>query len=255
MRRLIAALGIVILSTSALAHEVQLITQHLKLNHQNDDALQTDLLARATLSPKYEVGVQGTYLERFNLFEKRAGGFVVVRPTTSLTFEARYLRGIDNVQILPKDHYSLSLYHSLSQGISPFIAYQNALYSITHLQSVRLGVEIEKIENIIFIPQIMIGQAQFNDPGEVQEINSIGLKVIYYREAEYSFLAYAYKGLEASQAIIGRSSTTVQTRTAGAGAAYYFIPDLKTELIFEYMDLGKLDNQFLTTTLNLAWTF
>lgn len=255
MRRLIAAIAIVFLSTSALAHEVQLITQYLKLNRQNDDALQTDLLAKATLSAKYEFGLQGTYLERFDLYEKRAGGFLIMRPSPGLTLEARYLRGDGDVQILPKDHYSLSMYHSLTEGISPFIAYQNALYSITHLQSLRVGVEIEKIENIIFIPQLMIGQAQFNDPSEVQEVNSIGLKVIYYREAEYSFLAYAYKGLEASQAIIGRSSTTVETRTMGAGASYYFIPDLKTELIFEYMDLGKLDNQFVTSTLNLAWAF
>lgn len=255
MRRLITAIGIVFLSTSAFAHEVQLITQYLKLNRQNDTGLQSDLMAKYTISPKYEVGVQGTYLERFNLFEKRAGAFLVMRPTPSLTFEAKYLKGDGDVQILAKDHYALSVYHSLDQGISPFLTYQNILYSITHLQSLRLGVEIEKFENFIIIPQVMLGQAQFNDPSGVEEINSLGLKVVYYREALYSLSAYAYKGLEASQAIIGRSSTTVQTKTVGAGAAYYFIPDLKTELIFEYMDLGKLDNQFLTTTLNLAWTF
>ena len=42
MRRLIG-LFIVFLSTSAYAHEVQLITQHIKLNRQNDSAWQSDL--------------------------------------------------------------------------------------------------------------------------------------------------------------------------------------------------------------------
>lgn len=255
MRRLIASIVIVFLSTSAYAHEVQLITQHLKLNRQKDSAYQTDLLARATLSPKYEVGLQGTYLERFDLYEKRAGGFLVMRPTPNLAVELRYLRGQGDVQILPKDHYTLNLYHSLAQGLSPFLSFQKAIYSITHLQSMRVGVEIEKFENIIIIPQVMLGQAEFNDPSEVKEINSLGLKLVYYRESDYSLIAFAYKGLEASQAIVGRSSTTVATKTVGGGGAYYFIPDLKTELLFEYMDLGKLNNQFLTTTLNLAWTF
>lgn len=255
MRRLIVSIAIAFLSTSSYAHEVQLITQHLKINRQNESAYQTDFLARATLSPKYELGLQGTYLERFDLYEKRAGGFIVWRPSPGLTLEARYLKGEDDVEILAKDHYILNLYHSLAEGYSPFVSYQNIIYSITHLQSLRLGLEIEKFANIIIIPQVMLGQAQFNDPSGVEEINSLGLKLVYYREAEYSVMAFAYKGLEASQAIVGRSSTTIETKTIGGGGAYYFFPDLKTELIFEYMDLGKLNNQFLTTTLNLAWTF
>jgi hypothetical protein len=255
MRRLIVAIGIVFLSTSALAHEVQLITQYLKINRQNDTGLQTDLFAKATLSPKYEVGLQGTYLERFSYYEKRAGAFVIMRPSPSLTFEARYAKGDGDVEILPRDQYSLGVYHALSDGLSPFLSYQNVLYSITHVQSMRLGIEIEKFTNIIIIPQVMIGQAEFKDPAEVEEVNSLGLKVIYYREDLYSLLAYAYKGLEASQAIIGRSATTIETKTVGGGGAYYFIPGVKTELLFEYMDLGELDNQFITTTLNLAWAF
>lgn len=255
MRRLITAIGIVFLSTSALAHEVQLITQHLKINRQNDMGLQSDLFAKATLSPKIDVGLQATYLERFSFYEKRAGAFLVLRPSPNLTFEARYMKGDGDVEILPREQYSLGVYHALSDGLSPFLSYQNVLYSITHVQSFRAGIEIEKIDNIIIIPQLMIGQAQFEDPAEVQEVNSLGLKVIYYREDLYSLLAYVFKGLEASQAIIGRSSTTVETKTIGAGAGYYFLPGVKTELIFEYLDLGELDNQFMTTTLNLAWAF
>ncbi len=254
MRRLIG-LFIVFLSTSAYAHEVQLITQHIKLNRQNDSAWQSDFLAKAVLSPKWEAGLQGTYLERFNLYENRAGAFVVYHPLQNLTLEARYLRGEAGVEILAKDQYSLALYHSLSEGISPFLIYQNSLYTITHLQSMRLGIEIEKIRNILIIPQILIGQAQFKDPGEVRELNSLGLKVSYYEEKKYSFSLYGYKGLEASQSLIGRSSQTIGTKSVGASASYYFFRDVKSEFLFDYTDLGKLENQFITSTLNLVWTF
>ncbi len=254
MRRLIV-LFLAFLSTSALAHEVQLVTQHIKLNRQNKSAYQTDFLAKAVLSPKWEVGLQGTYLERFGLYERRAGAFVVYNPVPTLTFEARFLKANSDAQILAQDHYSLGIYHALAEGISPFLLYQNALYSITHLQSLRFGVEIEKIRSIIIMPQIMIGQAQFKNPTEVKEVNSIGLKVIYYKEKLYSLSAYAFKGIEASQALIGRSSQTIGTRSVGFGGGYYFFQDIKMEFIFDYTDLGKLNNQFLTSTLNLVWNF
>lgn len=254
MRRLIG-LFIVFLSTSAIAHEVQLITQHIKLNRQNDSAWQSDFLAKAVLSPKWEAGLQGTYLERFDLYENRAGGFVVFNPLPSLTIEARYLKGKSDVEILAEDQYTLSIYHALTDGISPYILYNNSLYSITHIQSLRLGIEIEKIRSFIIIPQVMLGQAQFKDPTEVKEINSFGLKVIYYQEQQYSLSAFAYKGIEAAQALIGRSSQTIQTQTVGVGGGYYLFPNIKTEFIFDYTDLGELDNQFLTSTLNLVWTF
>lgn len=254
MRRLIG-LFIVFLSTSAYAHEVQLITQHVKLNRQNDSAWQSDFLAKAVLSPKWEAGLQGTYLERFNLYENRAGAFVVYHPLQNLTLEARYLKGKSGVEILAKDQYSLALYHALSEGISPFLIYQNSLYTITHLQSIRLGVEIEKIRHLLIIPQLMMGQAQFKDPGEAKELNSLGLKITYYEEKNYSFSVFAYKGLEAAQSLIGRSSQTIGTKSVGASASYYFFRDVKSEFLFDYTDLGKLDNQFLTSTLNLVWTF
>lgn len=254
MRALIVLFG-VFWSALTFAHELQLITQHIKLNRQNDSAWQTDVLAKAVLNPKWEAGLQGTYLERFDLHERRAGVFAIFTPLSNLTLEARYLKGDSGVEILAQDHYTLSLYHALSEGISPYLLYQNSLYSITHLQSIKLGIEIEKIQSLIIIPQIMIGQAQFKDPAEVKEVNSLGLKLIYYKEQLYNFSVYAFKGLEASQAIIGESSTTVSTKSAGAGAGYYFTPDLKAEFIFDYTDLGKLKNQFLTSTLNLVWAF
>ncbi|MBA2403901.1 MAG: hypothetical protein H0V66_03950 [Bdellovibrionales bacterium] len=254
MRRLIV-IFIAFLSTSSFAHEVQLITQHIKINRQNESAWQSDFLAKAVLTPKLQVGLQGTYLERFDLYENRAGGFFLFNPTPSLTLEARYLKGDSEVEILPRDQYTFSLYHSLTAGFSPYIIYQNSLYSITHLQTMRLGIEIEKIRYFIIIPQVMFGQAEFNDPSQVKEVNSFGVKVIYYKEQLYSLSAYAFKGIEAAQAIVGRSSETIETKSVGAGVGYYFFPHLKTEFIFDYTDLGELDNQFLTSTLNMVWAF
>ena len=254
MRRLIALI-ILFSSATASAHEVQFVTQHIKLNRQNKSAWQTDFLAKAILSPRWEAGLQATYLERFDLYENRAGAFVVFSPLPNLIIEARYLKGDSEAEILAQDQYSLSLYQSLTDGISPYLLYQNSLYSITHLQTIRLGLEIEKIRSLIIIPQVMLGQAQFKDPTEVREVNSFGLKVIYYQEQLYSFSLYGYKGIEASQALVGRSSQTIETKTVGVGGGYYFFNSIKTELLFDYTDLGKLNNQFLTSTLNLVWIF
>lgn len=254
MRRLIA-LSIAFLSTSVLAHEVQVLGQHIKLNRQKESAWQSDVLAKAVVSSKWEVGLQATYLDRFNLNERRAGVFAFLKPNTNLTFEMRYLKGDSDSEILARNQYSFILYHALTQGISPHLFYQNSLYSITHLQTLRFGIEIEKIANLIIIPQVMLGQAQFKDPTEVREVNSYGLKIIYYKEQQHAFSVFSYKGTEASQAIIGRSSQTIATQTIGGSVSYYFIPDVKTEFIFDYTDLGKLDNQFLTSTLNLTWVF
>ena len=254
MTRLISIFAL-FLSTSVFAHEVQLITQHIKINRQNETAWQFDALAKAVVNTKFEFGLQGTYLERFDLYERRAGAFAVFNPAPNLTFELRYLKGSEGVEILAHDSYSVSMYHALSAGLSPYISYQNSLYSITHLQMIRLGIEIEKFQNIILIPQVMLGQAQFDSPSEVKEVNNFGLKMIYYREQVYSLQAYAYKGTEAAQVIVGLSNKVIETKTAGVGAGYYLLPDVKTELLFDYTDLGELDNQFLTTTLNLVWAF
>ncbi len=254
MLRLISLLAL-FLSTSVFAHEAQLVTQHIKSNKQNESAWQFDALAKAVLNPKFQFGLHGSYLERFDLYEKRAGAFAFFNLSDTLTIEARYLKGESGVEIFAKDHYAMTVYHSLGAGFSPYITYLNSLYEVVHLQMLRLGIEIEKFRNIIIIPQVMIGQAQFNDPGEVKEVNNFGLKVIYYVEQQYSFSAFAYKGTEAAQVIVGRSNQVIETKTAGASASYYFIPDLRSEIVFDYTDLGELDNQFLTTTLNLVWAF
>ena len=56
---------------SSFGHEVQSISQHINLRKQNKIGRQQDLIARASVTRKLDLGVQGTYLERFNLFEKK----------------------------------------------------------------------------------------------------------------------------------------------------------------------------------------
>lgn len=246
---------ILFLSANVFPHELQFIGQHIKLNRQQESAWQSDVIGRATVNSNWELGFQGTYLERFDLYETRVGGLFKYRISPTLTFEARYLKGDSQVEILARDHYFLSLYHSLSQGISPFFIYQNALYSSTHVQSFRTGVEIEKIKQIILIPTLMFGQAQFKSPAEVSEVNSLGLRALYYEDLRYFFSVFAAKGIEAAQAVIGQSSQTVSTTTGGFSAGTWFYSKLKAEFIFDYTDYDELNNQFLTSTLNLVWGF
>jgi hypothetical protein len=66
---------------------------------------------------------------------------------------------------------------------------------------------------------------------------------------------FAFRGVEASQGIVGKSNFLIDTKSGGLGASYYFIPQLKTELTVDHTDYQQLKNQFLTTTLNLVWDF
>lgn len=254
MRTLILLFGL-FLSANAFPHEIQFVGQHIKLNRQNDSAWQSDILARATLSPQWDVGMQATYLERFDLYENRVGMMAFYRHSPTVKIEARYFKGEENVEILPRDHYLLTLYHSLTRGVSPYFIYQNALYSSTHLQTLRLGVEIEKIKNIILIPMLMIGQTQLKDPGEVREVNSFGMKAFYFEELNYFFSVFGHKGIDISQAVVGQSGETITTTTGGFSAGMWFFKNLKAEFIFDYTDYDELNNQFITSTLNLVWGF
>ena len=246
---------ILFLSGSAFSHEIQFVGQHLKINLQQETAWQSDVLARATVNSKWEAGLQATYLDRFDFHEKRIGALLYYRPIPSLKLEAKYLKGEEGVEILPKDHYFLNVYHSLAQGISPFLIYQNALYSTTHLQTIRFGIEIEKIKKIILVPMVMLGQSQLKDPGEVHEVNSFGLKAFYFEELNYFLSLFAFKGLEISQAVTGVSGDSITTTTGGFGLGKWFFQDFKAEFIFDYTDYDELNNQFLSSTLNLVWGF
>lgn len=236
----------------ASAHDVQLVSQYVDLGKAGGRGIQEDLIGRVDLNRKWKVGLQGTYLERFDLYEKRAGGSVQYRPTDSLTVEARYLQGMGNDILAEKDGY-LAAYYALAPGYSPYFIYRHAAYSVTDIDTYQLGVEIEKIRNIILIPQVLLGNATFKAPNETKGVYSVGLRAVYYEESNYSLFAFAYKGKEASQGIIGKSSILVDTTTFGGGAGYNFTPNTKAELIFDHTDYEELKNQFMTTTLNLVW--
>lgn len=251
--RLIVLVG-ALLSFNIYAHEIQSITQHVSLRKSDQVGWLQELIGKINLSEKFDIGAQTSYLERFNLFEKRLGGFVVYRPTERWTLEARYLQGMGN-EILPEKQAILSAYYALGDGFSPYIYYRDSRYSITHLHTANVGVEIEKIPNIIIIPSVMLGKATFKSPGKTDDVHNYGVRGVYYKEQRYSFSAWAYKGKEASQAIIGRSTELVDTLSGGAGAAWYFMEGLRAELLFDHTDYDQLKTEFHTTTLNLSWMF
>ena len=241
-------------SNIALAHELQSVTQHIDIKKHGETAWQQDLLYRHDIDRKWQIGVQGTYLERFDKYEKRAGIIAVYRPSELWTFEGRYLQGMGS-EILPERETSLTAYHSTMVGISPFFSLKDSRYSNTTLDTFNLGVEIEKIEGFIFIPSFTVGSAKFKDPNETQFVYTLGLRTSYYQERKYIASIFGYTGKEASQAIIGRSSELVTTLTGGASFEWFFSDDLRAEIIIDHTDYDQLNNQFITSTLNLRWTF
>lgn len=247
---------ILFLSTSTVfAHDVALVTQHVAIRKQSISAWQQDVLARAVVSPVLDLGLQATYLERFDFHENRYGGFLIYHPSTALTVEGRYLRGERENEILPKDEYNISAYYALAPGFTPFLIYRDVDYSITELHTLNLGLEIEKIRHFIIVPQVMFGSATFERPSETKNVHNVGLRIMYYREQDYSLFIFGSKGEEASQAIIGRRSILVSTLTGGAGAGYFVTPALRAELLVDHTDYEEINNQFLTTTLQLRWIF
>jgi hypothetical protein len=250
-----SAIILLVLSGMVSAHEVMLVGQHVKINAQGKTGWQQDAIGRAVINDKNQIGLQGTYLERFDHYEHRVGGFYTYRPSDAWTLEVKWLHGTDEVQILPLDQYYVAAYYGWIPGIAPFMFYRKSIYSVTHVDDVVFGLEIEKIQNIIFIPQISKGTARFNDPHDTEDLHNFGLRTVYYIESQYSFFAFGYKGREASQGVVGRSSIVVDTLTAGGGGSYHFTQRFKSELTLDYTDYDQLKNQFLTTTLNLKWTF
>ncbi len=248
------ALVLSIITFSAHAHEILSTTQHVTIRKQDETGWQQDLIAKIDFSRKFDFGAQATYFERFNFFEKRAGGFVIFRPTESWSLEARYLQGIGN-EILPEKQAILSAYYAAAAGLAPFIYYRDTRYSVTHLHTVNLGVEIEKIPYIIIIPSVMVGRATFKSPGKTDNVHNYGLRASYYVEKKWAFTVFGYKGKEASQGIIGRSTKLIDTLSGGLGGTYYFNDDLKADLIFDHTDYDQLNTEFHTTTLNISWMF
>lgn len=241
---------------SSFGHEVQSISQHINLRKQNKIGRQQDLIARASVTRKLDLGVQGTYLERFYLFEKRFGAFLKSKLSDRLNIELKYLQGF-KTEILPEKQTILSSYYSLTQGITSFIILRDTRYSVTHINNAGLGFEIETFPNFIIVPQVNFGKATFNGPAETKDVYSSGLKVIYYKENHFSFSLFGYKGREISQGLIGRTMANlpIDTLSGGASASYYVLSDLKAEIIFDHTDYDQLKTEFHTTTLNLTWMF
>lgn len=248
------ALLLSILSFSVQAHEILSITQHVNIRKHNETGWQQDLIARLDLNRKFDIGAQATYLERFDFYEKRAGGFVIYRPNEAWTFEARYLQGMGN-EILPEKQGIFSAYYAAAAGFAPFLVYRDTRYSVTHLHTVNLGMEIEKIQNIILIPSVMVGRATFKSPGKTDDVHNYGLRASYYVEKKWAISVFGYKGKEASQGIVGSGTQLVDTLSGGLGGTYYFSEDFRADLTFDHTDYDQLNNEFHTTTLNLSWMF
>lgn len=248
------ALFLLICSNFALAHELQSVTQHLDIHRQGETAWQQDLIYRHDIDRKWQIGVQGTYLERFDLYEKRAGVIAVYRPSELWTFEGRFLQGMGN-EILPEKETSLMAYHSTMVGISPFFGIKDSRYSNTTVDTLNVGLEIEKFDGIILIPNVTVGMAKFKDPNETKNIYTLGVRAAYYQEGRFLTSIFGYTGKEASQAIIGRSSELVSTLTGGASFEWIFSEAFRGEVLIDHTNYKQLKNQFITSTLNLRWTF
>ncbi len=254
MRRLIL-IFLVFLSGTLHASELNFSQQYLHINKSGKTGHLSQLAVKTHTTNDLSVGISANYLERFDLYETSIGPQLIYKLNDQLALEAKYLKAQSGSEILATDQYFLSLYMSHSPGYSSAFSYQNSKYSVTDLQWFRWGLEIEKFKHFIIIPYALIGQAHFHRPFNSREVNSFGAKVISQHLDQYRFIAFASKGIEASQGLIGRSSQTIETKTIGGGIGRNLSHNIKMDALFDYTDLGKLKNQFLTTTLNLNWIF
>ena len=238
----------------ACAHDIQFITQYLDIKKQKTSGWQQDVLARVNLSRKLDLGMQATYMERFDVYDKRVGAFVGYSPTDRLFLEAKYLQGMGN-ELLPEKQSQLTAYYVFGSGYSGFSTLKNSRYAFTTLDTVNLGIEIEKIPSFIIIPQFMLGKATFKSPAETNDIYNYGLRLVFYRDKTFSVYGFGYRGKEATQGIVQISNIMVDTTTGGFGGGYYFSKNFRAELIVDHTDYEEIKNQFITTTLLLNYYF
>jgi hypothetical protein len=229
-------------------------TQHISITRNNETGWQQELQGKYDFNRKVSGGIGGSYLERFSFYEKRFGGFVGYRFSDRLWVEGRVYFGENDNQILPRQQRSLTAYYGLGGGWTPYLVYRDNRYSATRVHMVNLGLEIEKIPHLIFVPQIMLGKATFQSPASTEALSSYGLRVMYYEEKKFTAFIYGARGKEAAQGIVGASNFIVDTRSGGLGGSYFFTEGLRAELVFDHTDYQQLKTQFLTTTLNLFWT-
>lgn len=252
---LLLFIGLALSGTLFASTDFLLSSQHISITRQNETGWQHELFGKHDLGRKISVGLSGTYLERFDFYEKRFGAFVGYKATDKLTLQAHYHLGVNDNEILPREQRALSAYYALSSGLTPYLVYRDHRYSETRLHMVNLGMEIEKIPYIILIPQVMIGNATFSSPAGTETVNNYGLRAMYYVEKKFTAFVFGFRGKEATQGIVGvASNELVDTRTGGLGGSWYFKDNLRAEIVFDHTDYEQLKNQFLTTTLNLYWT-
>ena len=246
---------LVFLSTTGFAHEAYLSSQHTKINRQEESSWLHTAGGKMHLNDESSITLEGSYLERFSFYEKRfgAGYFQQVLPNWGLGIN--YLHAFNNPEIFAEDQFNINNFISFNDGLSAFALYQRSQYSITEIDLIRLGLEIEKIQDFIFVPQITLGEARFDEPNTHHNLYQFGLKAIYYREALYSVSVHYFQGNEAAQTIVGRLNKTIYTKNVGLSLGYYINQDLEVEYLFDYLDLGKLNNQFVSSTINLNWSF
>ncbi|MES2526046.1 MAG: hypothetical protein V4598_03130 [Bdellovibrionota bacterium] len=240
--------------TAMSSTDFYLSTTHVNITRQNEEGWQHELSGKHDLGRKVYVGLNGTYLERFSFFEKRYGAFLGYKASDRLTLEARYYLGEGDNEILPREQKVLSAYYSVAPGFTPYLVYRDNRYSITRVHMMNLGMEIEKIPNIILIPQVMSGKATFASPSGTENIYNYGLRAMYYIEKKFTAFVFGFQGKEASQGIVGRSNVLVDTKTAGFGGSWFFRDNFRVEGVLDHTDYKQFRNQFVTTTLNLYWT-
>ena len=232
-----------------------LSSQHVTITRQNETGWQHEIFGKHDLGRKFSAGLSGSYLERFNFFEKRFGTFVGYKATDKLNIQAHFHLGDGDNQILPREQRALSAYYALADGFTPYFVYRDHRYSETRVHMANLGMEIEKIPYVILIPQFMLGKATFAGPASTETIHNYGLRAMYYVEKKFTAFLFGFRGKEATQGIVGGGSNElVDTRTGGLGGSWYFHDNLRAEIVFDHTDYDQLKNQFLTTTLNLYWT-
>lgn len=252
---LLLLVGLMLSGTLSASTDFLFSTQHITITRNNAIGRMHEVFVKHDLNRKYSVGINGSYLERFSFFEKRAGAFVGLRATDKLTLQGHYHLGEGDNEILPREQRALSAYYALGSGFTPYAVYRDHRYSQTRVHMLNLGTEIEKIPNVILIPQVMIGNATFDGPASTETIHNYGLRAMYYVEKKFTAFVFGFRGKEATQGIVGvGTNELVDTRTGGLGGSWFFKDNLRAELVFDHTDYEQLKNQFLTTTFNLYWT-
>ncbi len=241
---------------NTFAAEMLYSVQHLKLKKFNFTGWEHDVFAKTNLSQNLIAGLEGSYVERFSLYETTYGGLMGYKFTDKFYVEAHYNQGIGN-KLLTERQTQIISYYSLFPGVAPFIILKDKRYSDTKLLDFTLGAEIEKWPHILIIPQAMIGKSKFKSDNSQETIYSYSLKAIYYTEDKFSIFAYGSRGLESAQSITGASLSNqrIHTLTGGAGGSYNIFKNLKAEISVDHTDYHEIKDQFITSTFSLNLKF